>query len=60
MAYSASFLLAAELSDLVCLIMNAVIGQVKLDSLDLKQPINPSIRAVNNQSHQSILLLTIN
>ena len=28
-----------------------VIGQVKSDSLDLKQPIKPLIRAVNNQSY---------
>ena len=34
------------------------IGQVKQDSLDLKQPVKPEIRAVNNQSYSSILLLT--
>ena len=34
------------------------IGQVKSDSLDMKQPINPLIRAVNNQLYSSILLLT--
>ena len=35
-----------------------VIRHVKLDSLDLKQPIKPLIRAVNNQSYLSILFLT--
>ena len=35
-----------------------VIGQVKSDSLGLKQPIKPKIGAVNNQSCSSILLLT--
>ena len=35
-----------------------VIGQVKSDILDLKQPIKAYIRAVNNQSRSSILLLT--
>ena len=34
------------------------IGQVKLDSLDMKQPIKPEIRAVNNQSYSNILLFT--
>ena len=37
-----------------------VIGQVKSvsDSLDLEQPTKPLLRAVNNQSYWSILLLT--
>ena len=35
-----------------------VIGQVKSDSLDLKQPIKAEIRAVNSLSCSSILLLT--
>ena len=35
-----------------------VIGQVKSDSLDLKRPSKPQIRAVNNQLYSSILLLT--
>ena len=34
-----------------------VICQLKLNSLDLKQPIKPQITAVNNQSYSSILLL---
>ena len=32
-----------------------VIGHVKFDSLDLKQPIKPQIRAVNNLSNSSII-----
>ena len=36
-----------------------VIGQVKSHSLDLKQPINPQMRAVNNQLDSSILLLMV-
>ena len=35
-----------------------VIGQVKSDSLDLKQTIKPLKRAVKNQSYSSILLFT--
>ena len=35
-----------------------VIGQVKSDSLDMKQPIKARIRAVNDQSCSNILLLT--
>ena len=46
-----NFLMAAQLSDLVAF----VIIQVKSDSLGLKQP---QIRAVNNQSYSSTLLLT--
>ena len=35
-----------------------VIGQVKADNLNLKQPIKPGVKALNNQSYSSILLLT--
>ena len=36
-----------------------VIGHVKSDSLDLKQPIKPEIRAVNNQHKKKKQLLTL-
>ena len=35
-----------------------VMGQVKSNSLGLKQPIEPETRALNNQSYSSTLLLT--
>ena len=34
-----------------------VIGQVKADNLNLEQPIKPEVKALNNQSYSSILLL---
>ena len=42
----------------VCFFLSLVIGQVKSDRLDLKQPMKSQTRAVNNQSYSGILLLT--
>ena len=42
----------------VSFVLSLVIGQVKSDRLDLKQPMKSQTRAVNNLSYSGILLLT--